>query len=241
MDAGSVTRSAPFGRRRLRKLKGEPLEQDETTRDHWWWRPGWHTGRSFYTWHILVDDQPAIHEFAKQLQPQLAATGSLGPIPLHWLHMTLQGVGFTDEVSEETLNAIAAAVSERVASLGPVPVTLGPPVVDPEGVNLPVRPAEAVDAVRRAVREGIADVWGVARVPEAEAGFVPHVSLAYSHTSGAPLAPIRDLLAQHAAALPATLTRVTLIDINRDHGIYQWRVIQAPSFENAPTTPSSSS
>ncbi|MEU4231089.1 2'-5' RNA ligase family protein [Nonomuraea sp. NPDC026600] len=212
------------------------MEAEETeTRDHWWWRPGWHIGRSCYTWHILVEDQPAIHEFAEQLQSQLATTGALGPIPLEWLHMTLQGVGFTDEVSEDTLNAIAAAVSERVGGIGPVPVTLGPPVVDPEGVNLPVRPAEAVDAVRRAVREGIADVWGADRVPEAEDGFVPHVSLAYSHTSGLPLAPIRDILAKHATVLPAVLTRVSLIDINRDNGIYQWHLIRRMSFGPAPT------
>jgi 2'-5' RNA ligase len=200
------------------------------TRDHWWWRPGWRPGRSFYTWHILVEDQPAIHEYARQIQPELAATGALGPIPLEWLHMTLQGVGFTDEVSEQALQEIAAAVSERVAGLGPVPVKLGPPVVDPEGVNLPVQPAEAVDVVRRAVRAGIAEVWGAERVPEAEAGFTPHVSLAYSHTSGRPLAPIQGVLERHAAALPAVLTRVSLIDINRDDRVYVWRLLQQTPF-----------
>ncbi|MDP4511746.1 2'-5' RNA ligase family protein [Nonomuraea turcica] len=211
------------------------MEETET-RDHWWWRPGWRPGRSFYTWHILVDDQPAIHEFAEQLQPKLAATGALGPIPLEWLHMTLQGVGFTDEVSDETMSTIAAAVSGRVAGLGPVPVTVGPPVVDPEGVNLPVRPAPAVEVVRRAVREGIADVWGANRVPEADDGFVPHVSLAYSHTSGAPLAPIRDTLARHAATIPAVLTRVSLLNINRDNGMYQWQLIQRTSLGSAATS-----
>jgi 2'-5' RNA ligase len=207
------------------------LEAEETTtRDHWWWRPGWHLGRSCYTWHILVEDQSAIHEFAKQLQPALAATGVLGPIPLEWLHMTMQGVGFSDEVSEEDLNAIAAAVSARVAEVGPIPVTMGPPVVDPEGVNLPVRPVEALNAVRLAVRDGIADVWGRDQVPEAADGFVPHVSLAYSHTSGAPLAPIQDILSQHATEIPTVLNRVSLIDINRDNGVYQWRLIQRASF-----------
>ncbi|MGI5292732.1 2'-5' RNA ligase family protein [Nonomuraea polychroma] len=182
-----------------------------------------------------MNDQPAIHEAAEQLQPTLAATGALGPIPLEWLHMTMQGVGFADEVSEETLNTIAAAVTERVVEVGPVSVTLGPPVVDPEGVNLPVRPAQDVEAVRQAVRDGIADVWGADQVPEAETGFTPHVSLAYSHTSGAPLAPIRGMLAQHTAIISATLTRITLIDINRDNGIYQWRVIAAPPLGGRPT------
>ncbi|MFI7644183.1 hypothetical protein [Nonomuraea sp. NPDC049400] len=57
-------------------------------------------------------------------------------------------------------------------------------------------------AVRRAVRNGIADVWGAARVPETEDGFVPHVSLAYSRISGMPLAPIRDVLALWSANIP---------------------------------------
>ncbi|MFC7591647.1 2'-5' RNA ligase family protein [Nonomuraea antimicrobica] len=202
----------------------------DETRNHWWWRPGWHTGRSFYTWHILVEDQPAIHEFAQQLQPELEATGALGPIPLEWLHMTMQGIGFTNEVSDDTLNAIAAAVTERVASIGPVTVTLGPPVVDPEGVNLPVRPTEVVDTIRRAVRAGIADIWGADRVPESEDGFVPHVSLAYSHTSGASLTPIREILARHAITIPAVLTRASLIDINRDNGMYRWTLVRRASF-----------
>ncbi|MEV0996873.1 2'-5' RNA ligase family protein [Nonomuraea sp. NPDC050202] len=204
--------------------------EDTKTRDHWWWRPGWKQGRSFYTWHILVDDQPAIHEFAKQIQPELAATGVLGPIPVEWLHMTMQGVGFTHEVSAETLNEIATAATARLAALGPVTVTLGPPVADAEGVNLPVQPAEAVNAVRRAVRDGIADVWGSDRVPEAEDGFRPHVSLAYSHTSGAWLEPIRSILARHATTIPAVLARASLIDINRDHRMYQWKLIRRVPF-----------
>ncbi|MEW9556322.1 2'-5' RNA ligase family protein [Nonomuraea sp. NPDC050783] len=206
------------------------MATDDTTRDHWWWRPGWHVGRSFYTWHILVDDQPAVHEFAKHLQPELQATGALGPIPVEWLHMTMQGVGFTDEVSQEILDQIAAAVAERLAQLGPVPVTLGPPVVDAEGVNLPVHPAEAVDRVRRAVRDGIAAVCGTDQVPEAETGFRPHVSLAYSHAGGFPLAPIRDILARHAATISTVLKRATLIDINRDNRVYQWQIIRRVPF-----------
>ncbi|WP_197523346.1 hypothetical protein [Actinokineospora pegani] len=31
-------------------------------RDHWWWRPGWKVGRSFYTWHFTFADQPQVAE-----------------------------------------------------------------------------------------------------------------------------------------------------------------------------------
>ncbi|MEV4362688.1 hypothetical protein [Nonomuraea sp. NPDC049625] len=40
---------------------------DTETRGHWWWRPGWRVGRSFYTWHILVEDQPELHAFARHV------------------------------------------------------------------------------------------------------------------------------------------------------------------------------
>lgn len=30
----------------------------ETVHDHWWWRPGWRLGRSFYASHITFTDQP---------------------------------------------------------------------------------------------------------------------------------------------------------------------------------------
>ncbi|MEU4511270.1 hypothetical protein AB0G05_17405 [Nonomuraea wenchangensis] len=54
-------------------------------------------------------------------------------------------------------------------------------------------------------------------MPEGENDFHPHLSLAYSHTSGAPLAPIRALLARYRATIPTVLTRALLIGINRDH------------------------
>ena len=33
-----------------------------TVRNHWWWRPGWRTGRHFYACHLTLDDQPQLRE-----------------------------------------------------------------------------------------------------------------------------------------------------------------------------------
>ncbi|WP_405084898.1 2'-5' RNA ligase family protein [Microbispora sp. NBC_01389] len=203
-------------------------EPEERTRDHWWWRPGWRRGRSFYTWHFLVGDQPALREFAARMRPHLEEAGVFDPVPFEWLHMTLQGVGFTDEVNDGDLTAISTAAAERVASFPPISVELCPVVVGTEGVFLPVRPAEAVAAVRQGIRESIAKVWGNARVPEDEDLFHPHVSLAYANASGTPLAPIRETLTRHAEIVPITLTHVSLIDLNRDEGMYRWKLVTAP-------------
>ncbi|GAA4206433.1 2'-5' RNA ligase family protein [Microbispora amethystogenes] len=203
-------------------------DSDERTRSHWWWRPGWRQGRSSYTWHFLVGDHPGLREFAARLRPYLDEAGVYDPIPFQWLHMTLQDVGFTDEVSDEDLTAISTAVAERVASLPPISVELGPAVVGTEGVYLPVRPAEPVAAVRRGIRESIARVRGNDHVPGTGDGFHPHVGLAYANSSGTPLAPIREALSRHAEIVPITLTRVSLIDLNRDEGMYEWTLVTAP-------------
>ncbi|WP_344915140.1 2'-5' RNA ligase family protein [Streptosporangium oxazolinicum] len=202
--------------------------EDTETRDHWWWRPGWRPGRSFYTWHFLVDDQPELHEFVARIRSDLDKVAALDPIPSQWLHMTTQGVGFADEVSQEDLAAIGAAATERLANLGPIEVRLGSVLADAEGVHLPVRPVEAVAVVRQAVREAIGEVWGEGRVPESAEGFHPHVSLAYANTSGVPLAPIREALSRYADVVPLTLRRVALIDLNRDEG-YRWRTVLTSS------------
>jgi hypothetical protein len=44
-------------------------ETAQAMRDHWWWRPGWGVGRSFYTWHITFDDQPAVDRLAAEYAP----------------------------------------------------------------------------------------------------------------------------------------------------------------------------
>jgi hypothetical protein len=106
-------------------------------RRHWRWRPG----RRQYAWHLTFGEQTVLRGRAQLLrvagacQARLAGLPGLDLVPAEWLHLTVQPVGFADEVAG-------------------------------------------------AVRAGIAEVWGPARVPEAAGGFVPHVSLAYSNTDG---------------------------------------------------------
>jgi hypothetical protein len=65
-------------------------------------------------------------------------------IPLEWLHLTMQGVGFTDEVSLNDARAIAEAVATRFANLAPLELTFHSPVIRPEAIALPPGPREAL-------------------------------------------------------------------------------------------------
>lgn len=193
----------------------------ETMRDHWWWRPGWATGRRFYTWHVTFDDQPTLHRLAGDYQDALPSTG-LDPIPPKWLHLTMQGLGFTDEVTESDVAAIVEMARTRCARLEPFEVTFGRPFVDPEAIMFRAAPTEGFVTLRTTVRDAIADVWGAGGVPEKAEGFAPHVSLAYSNATG-PAAPFAEALsAVEADPVKVTINSAELIVIGRDAQMYTW-------------------
>lgn len=190
-------------------------------RDHWWWRPGWRVGRRMYTFHTTFQDQPALHRLVAAYQAPLSALNGLDLIPYQWLHLTMQGIGFTDEVSGADIAAIAKAATARLESIEPVELTFNRPVTDPEALQFHVQPADGMRGIRLAVRQAIADVWGAERVPDSEQ-WTPHVSIAYSNSDG-PIEPYAKAL-DSVQAEPVTITvrRIQLIVLDRDEHVYRW-------------------
>ncbi|WP_213451182.1 2'-5' RNA ligase family protein [Rhizomonospora bruguierae] len=191
-------------------------------RDHWYWRPGWGVGSRFYTWHITFDGQPEVAELADRYRDVLALQPSLDIIPTQWLHLTMQGIGFVDQVDRGQVDAIVAAARTRCAALPPMKLTIGTPHVDPESIQIALAPAEPVRQLRAAIRAAIADVWGPDQVPEPAEPYTPHMSLAYINTAG-PAAPLAHTLAT-APDITATavIDSCQLIVLNRDDGMYVW-------------------
>lgn len=188
--------------------------------DHWWWRPGWTSGRRFYTWHLTFQHAPEVHRLAECYRQALAELPGLDLIPDRWLHLTMQGLGFTDEVAESDVHAVVEAARRRLAAIPAFELVLDRPGITPEAIRWEVEPQELPAAVRRAIRQAIAEVWPA--VPEPEGGFAAHVSIAYSNADE-PAQPIGDALAKVDAA-PAT-TRIEtaeLIVLGRDHQMYEW-------------------
>lgn len=204
-------------------------------RDHWWWRPGWRVGRSFYTFHVTFEDAPEVAKLAGYYRRALDLP-TLDPVPDEGLHLTMQGIGFTDEVTEAEVNAIVEAARARLAGLAPFDLTLGPADADPEAVMLQVAPWTPLEQVRAAVRSAIGDVWGHIRVPDQADGFTPHVSVAYSGAD-APAEPLRQRLAEvEPRATTTRVTAVQLIDLNRDAKVYRWSNVATLGLGGAGTT-----
>ena len=105
-----------------------------TVRNHWWWRPGWRTGRHFYACHLTLDDQPQLRALVRQYQDALAQLPGLDLILARWLHVTMQGIGFTDEISTADLAAVTAGLGERLRAMEAPVATFHRPTIQPEAV-----------------------------------------------------------------------------------------------------------
>ncbi|GAA4714615.1 2'-5' RNA ligase superfamily protein [Promicromonospora umidemergens] len=196
--------------------------------NHWRWRPDWSVGRSFYTWSLTFDDATAVllHDLVARLQDGPVGVGSLEPIPHRWLHLTMQGLGFTDEVSDDDVDAIPRAATKRLATVPAFDLSLGLIEADDEATGLLVRPWSAVSAVRDNIQVDVVDVVDVwDEVPE-RPEFYPHVSIAYSNADF-PIGRIREQVALlrdlDSVAIP--ITTVQLIRLNRDNQMYEWEVV----------------
>lgn len=192
----------------------------ETLRDHWWPRPGWRPGRLIYTWHLTFDDAPELHRLAAAYQRQLEPLPGLNLVPQQWLHMTVQGVGYTDEVDDDTLRAVVTSVQNRLAEVPPFEATFARPTIFTEAIVLPPEPTEPFQALQAAIRDGVAEALGPDNVhtgPEQSHGFRPHVSLSYSSAEH-PAGPYR-------AALDAIQPKPATIRVARTTLIVQERVL----------------
>ena len=212
------------------------MESLETMRDHWWWRPGWRPGRSFYTWHITFDKHLNMVSLIDHYAEAVRRFPTLDEVGWSGLHTTIQGVGFSDEVSKSAVDNITEAARPYCASIEPFTITVGPARVDPETVQMPALPVEPIVQLRQAIRKGIAAVWGDDNVPEEIEGFQPHVTLAYSNGPGS----IGDIQSALDEVGPQTaiiaVSAISLIDLNRDRKRYEWHeIVRLPlGSEDAP-------
>lgn len=198
-----------------------PLPERMT--DHWWWRPGVRPGRHLYVWHILFDDQPDIQQMARTCQQRLSGLPGLDLVPIRWLHMTTQIIGFTDEITDLEIKQMTATATERLRHLDPVTLSFGWPLFHSEAVVLGTRPSTALDPVRATIRDAISDTVTAHQLAD-EPDWTPHVTVAYSNSDG-PAAPIIQAMTPSPRPCPLTISKIHLIDQERIDHLYCWTPI----------------
>jgi hypothetical protein len=142
-----------------------------------------------------------------------------------WLHLTMQGIGFTDEVSDRKINAITTRITERFAKLPRPLVTFARPAIRTEAIYLPASPANSFDELRSSAYGAIADVIGPERSPEPPwemPQYRPHVNIAYVNSAGPAQPYIEALRKKTPEPVTVPIRSAAILTFHRDNRMYQW-------------------
>ena len=193
--------------------------------NHWWWRPGWTTGRHYYACHLTLDDQPQLRQLVARYQQAVANVPGLDLIPPEWLHITMQGIGFTDEIGITELRRLTESLTRELGKIDPPTVSFRSLTVHPEAIYLKAHPADALYPLRARMSRAVIDAIGAndsASDMPAPREFDPHVSIAYVNADGQ-VQPIADALqAVTTTTVTATFRKASLLEFHRDHRMYEW-------------------
>lgn len=193
-----------------------------------WQRPGWTDGRTSYHWLLALDNEPELAAMARQCQASLSDLPILDFVPPDTLHLTLQKVGFTDEVCGAQLRTVADTTAQRCADLASFVLHIGWLAGSDGAIRFTALPVETVVRVRQAVLETLIDVCSPATdQPAGSTAFWPHVSIAYFNRPTPATPAIIERVGQLRSLPPAKVhvQALDLVELRRDDRVYRWELI----------------
>ena len=201
--------------------------------------PGSYPGRPFYSWYFTFDGVRELHDLVTMYAVALRPF-SVDIVPPEGLHLTLQNVGYIDQVAAATIQRIADAAAASCERVSPFELDIDRAVVHPEAVLLLVLPREPVDHLREVIRQAIAEVIESDRpVPGTQADVgpdrvVPHITLAYSRSNG-PAAPLIEAVQSiDRETVRVTIDNTHLLAVQRADFAYQWTCISTARLRGTP-------
>ena len=198
------------------------FRQVDRLADHWD-RHDWPPERRYLSWYIVFDS-PSLADYVKSYQAPLADLDYLDPIPPDGLHMTVQGIAYVDELSQEQTAEIARRAQGPCSGMAPFELRVGPIGGHRGGTFLRTAPWEPVVELRRHIQQAVREVLGPRDLAEPSAGFKPHISVTYCHSDppAADLISRLEELRSDWEPITVPVTAVSLLEVRRENRTYRW-------------------
>lgn len=192
-----------------------------------WQRPGWTDGRTSYHWLLALDNEPRLAALAQKCQSGLDDLPILDLVASDTLHLTLQRVGFTDEVDRAQLQAVVDTTARRCIGLASFVLHIGWLAGSPGAIRFTALPVGIVVNLRQVVLESLADVCNqTTGEPIESTAFWPHVSIAYCNRKIS-AAPVVERVGKLRSLAPANvrIQALDLVELRREGKVYRWEVV----------------
>lgn len=186
-----------------------------------WERPGWTPGRRSYHWMLSFDGADDVQQLAKRCQALLPST-VLDLVPLDALHLTIGRIGFTDELGETTVQAIADEASRSCQDLASFVLTIGPLAGSSGAARFSVAPWSPLLALHRRLATATRVVRGE-HCSMKTSQFRPHLSIAYAN-GHLPVSSILPLYDELRTLPPVTVpvSSAALVELRRERHAYRY-------------------
>jgi hypothetical protein len=194
--------------------------------NHWTHLPEWWAGRRLWVFYLTFAGQPALHAAVRAYHAVLHGIDELDLVHQSWLHTTIQGIAFADELSADVIGAVERDARAAIGDAGLPALAVAPPVLDHDAISMPVDPVDELVAVRHELRASVIRTLGPGRLyqlPQPLIGFRPHVSIAYVNCDVPDAGWIQrrlDLVPAHDLVIP--VPQVSLVLLGREGGRWFW-------------------
>jgi len=190
-----------------------------------WDRPGWEFGRRAYYWYLTFEEVDELQQLTSRCQERLHIS-YLDHVPPPDIHMTIERVGFEDEVSPDVLAEIKDNVTLECSQIRPFDLSIGPLGGSSGALRFSVTPWRPLFHLKESIRSAT-----LARLPSAEpdpGDFLPHIGIAYCNRqvpSGDLIEAVRGI--RHFPIVRSRVRRVTLVRLERSPGAWLWEPLAA--------------
>lgn len=206
-------------------LDAAAVIDDDQLVSHWEELAEWPPERLLHACYLTMSDQPDLRALVADYQQQLAPIAGLDLIQPEWLHMTIQGVRFIDEVHPESIIELAWRLDDLFRTVRPFEVVVERPVGSADSILMPVRPIEPLAAIREDMRHLLASLPAFGELfvlPGQQGDFDPHISIAYVNAPTSGRLVSEALAACPHAPLRITVSKVSMIMLGRSDRRYHW-------------------
>jgi 2'-5' RNA ligase len=183
-------------------------------------------GTRFYAFHLAVGESADLARLVAVYQEALRDMVGFDPIPREWLHITMQGLAFVDDISAEDLASVVKTARTALAQLEPFTLVFNRPLIRPEALVLVPEDVKPLNDLRNTVRSAIENALGQGTLDLGSTDFQPHVSFAYVNADQAAAEALTALEGVESTPTRFRVDEVPLIEMHRDNRMYEWRSLQ---------------